>query len=82
MNFWRISKCGQEFLKIRKRMERAGFKWTASPCWWPMAGARARATSQSGLGWLASRPTRGEEKGPALGILVLLSAQEERRPKT
>jgi len=22
MNFWRISKCGQEFLKIRKQMER------------------------------------------------------------
>ena len=22
MNFWWISKCGQEFLKIRKRMER------------------------------------------------------------
>ena len=62
MNFWRISKGGQEFLKIRKRMERAGFKWAASPYWWPMAGVRVRATSRSGLGWLAGRPIRGEVK--------------------
>ena len=62
MNFWRISKCGQEFLKIRRRMERGRLQLGCFSLLVAHDGAHARATSRSGLGWLAGRPTRGEKE--------------------
>ena len=46
-------------------------------------GRGSRAGHKLEWAGLACWPTtHGEEKGLALGLLVLLSAQEERRPKT
>ena len=54
----------------------------------PAGGPRQGLTRgpQARVGWvglLAGPPTGGKGvEGPALGLLVLLTAQEERRPKT
>ena len=51
MNFWRISKCGQEFLKIRKGMEKGqasvGLLLPAGGPWQGLARG-----PQAGVGWV------------------------------
>jgi len=85
MNFWRISKCGQEFLKIRKRMERGRLQLG----YFSLLVAHGRGSRAghkpewAGLACWPAHPRGGKGvEGPALGLLVLLTTQEERRPKT
>ena len=85
MNFWRISKCGQGFLKIRRRMERGRLQLG---CFSLLVahgrGSRAGHKPEwAGLACWPAHPRGGKGvEGPALGLLVLLTAQKERRPKT
>ena len=85
MNFWWISKCGQDFLKIRKRMERGRLQ-LGSFALLVAHGRGSRVGHMPEWAGLACWPAHpwGEKgvEGPTLGLLVLLTAQEERRPKT
>ena len=62
MNFWRISKCGQGFLKIRRRMERGRLQLGCFSLLVAHGRGSRAGHKPEWAGWLAGRPTHGKEK--------------------